>query len=99
MAKYKLTNKAVEDLTEIWNYTYDRRSENQADKYYLMLLTNCYEISCNPESGKNYAVVTEGILGFKAGMHIIFYKKIGANDVLITRILHEQMDLKSKIPE
>ncbi len=24
MAKYKLTNKAVEDLTEIWNYTFDK---------------------------------------------------------------------------
>ena len=34
MAKHKLTNKAVEDLTEIWNYTYDKWSEYQADKYY-----------------------------------------------------------------
>lgn len=31
MAKYKLTNKAVNDLTRIWNYTIDRWSENQAD--------------------------------------------------------------------
>lgn len=31
MGKYKLTNKAVNDLTEIWNYTCYKWSENQAD--------------------------------------------------------------------
>ena len=41
MAKYKLTNKAVDDLTQIWNYTLDKWSESQADKYYYMLLDNC----------------------------------------------------------
>ena len=34
MAKFHLTNKAVEDLAQIWNYTYDEWSENQADRYY-----------------------------------------------------------------
>jgi toxin ParE1/3/4 len=33
MAAYKLTNKAVEDLSEIWDYTFEVRSEKQADKY------------------------------------------------------------------
>ena len=31
MAKYELTNKAIEDLTEIWEYTVDKWSEQQAD--------------------------------------------------------------------
>jgi len=99
MAKYKLTNKAVDDLTRIWNYTIDKWSENQADKYYLMLLENCDEVACNPELGKNYSEVSENLLGFKAGRHIIFYRKIKENDVEITRILHEQMDLKDRILE
>ena len=34
MASFHLTNKAVEDLAEIWNYTIDKWSENQADHYY-----------------------------------------------------------------
>ena len=99
MVKYKLTNKAVDDLTRIWNYTFDKWSENQADKYYLMLLENCNEVACTPELGKNYSVVTENLLGFKAGRHIIFYRKIEENEVEITRILHEQMDLKNRIKE
>jgi len=99
MAKYKLANKAVDDLANIWNYTFDNWSENQADKYYHMLLENCNEVANNPDSGKNYSAVTENLLGFKAGSHIIFYRKIEENEVEIIRILHEQMDLKNRIRE
>ena len=81
MAKYTLTNKAVGDLSNIWNYTFDNWSENQADKYYHMLLENCNEVANNPESGKNYSAVTENLLEFKAGSHIIFYRKIEENEV------------------
>lgn len=97
MAKYRFTNKAVSDLSEIWNYTLHKWSENQADKYYHMLLKNCKEIAKNPEFGKNYSRIIEDIFGFKAGRHIIFYRKIDQDEVEITRILHEQMDLKNRI--
>jgi len=36
MAEYVLTNKAVADLSDIWNYTFNVWSESQADKYYQM---------------------------------------------------------------
>jgi len=99
MVRYKLTNKAVEDLTRIWNYTLDKWSENQADKYYLMLLENCNEVAFNPDLGKTYSLIAENILGFKAGRHIIFYRRIEGNEVEITRIQHVQMDLKNRIIE
>ena len=99
MAKYKLTNKAVDDLTQIWNYTIDRWSENQADKYYQMLLDNFNEAANNPDLGKNYSEVIQNLFGIRAGRHIIFYRKIEENEIEITRILHEQMDLKSRIKE
>ena len=38
MTKYFLTNKANEDLDEIWEYTFDEWSEMQADKYYFEIL-------------------------------------------------------------
>ena len=99
MAKYQLTTKAVDDLSMIWNYTIDKWSEYQADKYYFMLLENCNEVAGHPDSGKDYSLVTENLLGFRAGQHIIFYRKNEENQVEITRILHEQMDLKDKILE
>lgn len=99
MAKYHLTNKAVEDLTNIWNYTFDEWSEQQADKYYQTLIDSCKEIAANPDLGKNYDGIIPNLFGLRANKHIIFYRKISANEVEITRILHERMDLKNRISE
>ncbi len=99
MVEYKLTNKAVEDLTKIWDYTFDKWSEKQADKYYEMLLENCQHIADNPNIGKNYEGIKEELFGIKVNKHIIFYRKSDNNPIEITRILHERMDLKSRINE
>lgn len=99
MAKYKLTNKAIEDLAKIWNYTFEQWSEQQADNYYEVLIANCKEIANNPKLGKNYNGVTPNFLGLRTNRHIIFYRKIEKNEVEITRILHERMDLKNRTLE
>lgn len=99
MASFKFTNKAVDDITNIWNYTFDKWSENQADNYYRLLLDNCNEVASNPALGKSYDGITRDLKGLKAGRHIIFYREIKDEYVEITRILHEQMDLKSRMFE
>lgn len=96
MAKYYLTNKAVEDLADIWNYTLEEWSEKQADKYYLLLLESCQEVAESPNLGKKYDNVTEKILGYKSNEHILFYQVISKQEIEIIRILHGRMDLKSK---
>lgn len=97
MAEYKLTNKAVEDLSKIWDYTFEVWSEQQADKYYDGLIFSCQEIAENPDLGKNYEGISEQLLGMKANRHIIFYRTLSRDYVEITRILHERMDLKKRI--
>ena len=99
MAKYILTNKAVKDLSDIWNYTLNNWSESQADKYYQMLLDNCRIIAKKPNIGKNYEDVLNRLFGHKIGRHIIFYRIESEKEILIIRILHEQMDLKNRIKE
>ena len=99
MAEYKLTNKAVEDLSKIWDYTFEVWSEKQADKYYVELILNCEEIAENPDLGKSYEGISKQLLGMKANRHIIFYRTLSENYVEITRILHERMDLKKRISE
>lgn len=97
MAKFSLTNKAVEDLSEIWNYSYDIWSESQANKYYELLVETCQEIAKSPEIGKNYNEIGNDILGFRVGKHIIFYHKTKSKGIEVLRILHERMDLKNRI--
>ena len=99
MANYILTNKAVEDLAKIWDYTFEVWSETQADRYYYMILDSCQEIADEKVHGKNYPDVMEDILGFKVGLHIIFYRKSKGNRIEIARILHSRMDLKNRMQE
>jgi toxin ParE1/3/4 len=99
MAKYFLTKKAVDDLTEIWNYTFEEWSEQQADKYYQMLIDNFKELAQNPKLGRNYDGIMTTLYGLKVTRHIIFYRKLSENEIEITRILHDRMDLKSRIKE
>lgn len=97
MGNYSLTNKALEDLTKIWNYTFDEWSELQADKYYFELLEACDKLSENQNWGKKYEAISFEIYGFKKGQHIIFYKKKNKNQIEIIRFLHVNMDLKNHI--
>ena len=99
MAEFRLTNKAVEDLSTIWDYTFEVWSERQADKYYESLISNCQEIADNPHLGKSYDGITQNLLGMKTNRHIIFYRTLNENYTEITRILHERMDLKKRITE
>jgi len=99
MPNYKLTRKSINDLSDIWNYTFDNWSENQADSYYNKILSDCQAIADNPELGKNYEKIIESLFGYKTGKHIIFYRRITNNSVEITRILHSQMDLRNRIIE
>lgn len=99
MVKYFLTNKAVDDLSKIWDYTYEVWSEDQADKYYYELLNDCQELAGNPTLGKNYDDINAMIFGYQSGQHLIFYRILNENEIEITRILHSRMDLKKRIQE
>lgn len=99
MAKYYLTYQAVEDLTNIWNYTFHKWLELQADKYYQILIDSFQEIAKNPGIEKNYEGIVPTLFGIRTKKHIIFYRLIGKGKVEITRILHESMDLRNRILE
>ena len=99
MAEYELTNKAVEDVTGIWEYTFEKWSEQQADRYYNLLLDSCQDIVNNPDLGKNYDGITNDLFGLKTNRHIIFYRKRINQPIEITRILHGRMDLKNRLTE
>lgn len=98
MAKYFLTKKSVEDLTDIWLYTRKEWSEDQADKYYYSLLDICQEVAENPNIAKHYNEIAQGLLGIRANKHIVFFRVLSKSEIEIIRILHGMMDIKSKMP-
>lgn len=99
MGNYFFTEKAIEDISAIWDYSYDTWSEKQADKYYQQLIVTCKEIADNPKLGKEYLEIENGVFGFHINRHIIFYRQSKLNEIEVLRILHEKMDLKKRIKE
>lgn len=97
MATFYISNKAVEDLNDIWDYTVKSWSENQAEIYYSLLMDSCQEVANKPSQGKLYDVVEKNVLGFTTGEHIIFYQIVSLNEIEVIRILHGMMDLKNHL--
>lgn len=96
MPHFKLTYKAIQDLTEIWEYTLEAWSERQAENYYQMIIGCCTELAKEPLSGKDYSEIYTGLFGKKISKHIVFYRIVDSFTIEILRVLHEQMDLEHK---
>lgn len=99
MVKVILRQAAINDLTNIWNYTLQKWSEKQSDKYHQAIKSACNEIAKNPNSGKPYPEISKNLFGLKSGKHIVFYYQTSKDEVDVVRILHESMDLKERIKE
>lgn len=97
MAKVILRQEAIDDLNDIWLYTYLNWSERQADTYYATIELVCTDIGKNPKLGKKYKEISKNLFGLKSGKHIIFYQIINKDEIEIIRILHERMDLKNQL--
>jgi len=69
---YKFTNRAIQDLTAIWNYTLGQWSEKQADLYYKQIIKRCKHLSNNPEIGRAYPDVI-GLFMARKLINILYF--------------------------
>ncbi|WP_246062532.1 type II toxin-antitoxin system RelE/ParE family toxin [Mesohalobacter halotolerans] len=72
MAKVILRQKAIDDLNDIWDYTFGKWSAKQADKYYATIKLACKGIGQNPYVGKEYDGINKNLLGLKSGNILYF---------------------------
>lgn len=98
--KYKISKEAQADIENIWLYTYETWSSEQADRYYNLIFDEIEFISQNPYSGKDYNFLRKNYYRSKVKSHFIFYvvnsKK---NEIEIIRILHQQMDIENRLED
>ena len=98
MAKIRLSKKAIADLDGIWDYTVETWSVEQAVIYYRQIHTTIQGLNSLPVFlERTYDVIKPGLLGFKVGHHIVFYKKHPDGSIWVDRILHERMDFQSHL--
>jgi len=86
---------ALNDLEEIWKYTIDNWSSNQANKYYEIILNEISKICQNPEIGRSMDRIVNTHRLRQIQSHIIV-NKIKEELILVDRILHKRMDIKSR---
>lgn len=99
MDKVRFTRKAVQDLRDIWNFTYENWSEEQADEYLNQIFDLCTTLVNYQELGKQYYAIYPDLRGQRINRHILYYRSLGDEGIEVVRILHEQMDLKSRLIE
>ncbi len=97
MGKFNFSNEAVKDLEEIWVNTKQIWSIEQADRYYNLIIDEVEFISKNPDLGRDSNYIKEGYRSTKVKSHVIYYHQDGDGGVLIVRILHHRMDVKTRI--
>jgi len=97
--KLKISQKAQEDLINIWEYTYKNWSLIQADRYYQIIINCINEVRKQPDLGKNYGFIRNGYRANKVKSHIVFYRLTSEDEIEIIRILHQRMDLKNRLSE
>jgi len=95
---YVISKKAISDLEEIWFYTADKWSVEQADRYYNLIFDEIVFICKKPGTGKQMDDIRKNYRAAKVKSHLIYYK-VENDMVRIVRILHERMDIKNRLDD
>jgi toxin ParE1/3/4 len=95
---YKISEKASKDIQDIWLYTFENWSIEQADRYVNLIFDEIEFNSSEPSLGKDFSHIRPYYRCSKVKSHLIFYRKKDKQDfVEIIRVLHQRMDITSHL--
>ncbi len=97
MTKFRFTNEAVKDLENIWFYTKQTWSLEQADRCYNLIIEEIEFLASKPKLGRSIDHIKAGYKSTKVKSHVVYYKQIEDDRILIIRILHQGMDSENKL--
>lgn len=95
---YDLSKSAKADLEDIWNYSENRWGRHQADKYYRAIIRCIVDLSTKKKTGKPFSERPK-YFKIRQEHHYIFYILSDNERLFVSRILHESMDLPSRLDE
>ncbi|TCO08375.1 type II toxin-antitoxin system RelE/ParE family toxin [Natronoflexus pectinivorans] len=97
--KYRISKKAISDLEKIWVYTLNKWSREQADRYHNLIINEIEYIVDGFDLCQRIDHVRVGYRMTKVKSHLIFFKIAEDNIIEIIRILHQNMDIESRLKE
>jgi len=89
---YELSQKADQDLEEIFDYTVHNFGIEQAIAYVSGFEDLFVNLSNNPELGRKRNEIRDGLRSYVKESHIVFYR-VQKGQIRIVRILHGSQDL------
>ena len=95
--KYRISKQAIKDLNDIWIYTFNKWSKEQADRYYDLIIGEIEFVADNYLIGKSVEQTRKNYRVTKIKSHLIFYRKAENENVEVARILHQRMDIKKRL--
>ena len=97
---YKISVQASEDIENIWLYTFENWSLEQADRYINLIFDEIEYLADHPESGKDFNHIRKNYCCSKVKSHLIFYRLTDKqSDIEIIRVLHQRMDIANRLNE
>ena len=98
--KYQLSKEALNDLEKIWLYTFENWSQEQADRYFQLIINEIEHVAKEPLSGKDYSEIRKGYFRSRVKSHFIFYRiNTKKKAIEVIRILHQQMNTESHLTD
>ena len=99
MSEYIISEKALEDINNIWIYTAENWSVEQADRYYNLIIDEIEYIVDNLDMARDFEKIRKSYRYSKVKSHLIFFKKDKTNEIEVVRVLHERMDIENRLAE
>lgn len=97
---FRISVKAAEDIENIWLYTFENWSKEQADRYFSLLFEEIQYLANNPSGGKEISLIRKNYRFSKVKSHLIFYKySTKQQQITIMRILHNRMDIENRLSD
>jgi len=95
--KFEISEKALEDIENIWLYTVETWSVEQA-RYYNLIFDEIEYISKNPLLGKCCNHIRKNYRCTRVKSHLIFYRFRKSEKIVeVIRILHQSMDIEERL--
>jgi len=91
--RYVLSPAAQADLEQIWDYSCERWSVDQAEKYVRGIQRAIERVVDNPLIGQSCEEVRAGYRRHGVGSHSLYYRIASGDLIDVVRVLHQRMDV------
>lgn len=97
---YELSIEAKKDLENIWFFTLETWSSEQADRYVNLIIDEIEYLAIHPKAGRISSHIRKDYFSSKVKSHIIFYRILNRKkSIEVIRILHQRMDIVNRLSE